>query len=145
MCLMYLSSLFAVSTKHKGTVSHKAMTTVGVDAARPARVDALRVPSYAYHYPSFKRVQLAAVKHVRNQYLDTSSILLKFFFLLLMLFALWLSFVSIMLLFHSQSTLLFSSSFNQDRIGIWSISRIWTWTDCLNTATNRGYHGFCLS
>ncbi|RUS71294.1 hypothetical protein EGW08_020937 [Elysia chlorotica] len=39
------------------------MTTVGVDAARPARVDSLRVPSYAYHYPSFKRVQLAAVKH----------------------------------------------------------------------------------
>ncbi|GFO02703.1 testis, prostate and placenta-expressed protein [Plakobranchus ocellatus] len=39
------------------------MTTVGVDAARPARVDALRVPSYAYHYPSLKRVQLAAVKH----------------------------------------------------------------------------------
>lgn len=38
------------------------MTTVGVNASQPNRVDALRMPSYTYHYPSFKRVQLAAVK-----------------------------------------------------------------------------------
>jgi len=38
------------------------MTTVGVSASQPERVDALRMPSYTYHYPSFKRVQLAAVK-----------------------------------------------------------------------------------
>ncbi|XP_012947001.1 testis, prostate and placenta-expressed protein [Aplysia californica] len=38
------------------------MTTVGVNASQPDRVDALRMPSYTYHYPSFKRVQLAAVK-----------------------------------------------------------------------------------
>lgn len=38
------------------------MTTVGVKADQPERVDALRMPSYTYHYPSFKRVQLAAVK-----------------------------------------------------------------------------------
>jgi len=38
------------------------MTTVGVAASQPERVDALRMPSYTYHYPGLKRVQLAAVK-----------------------------------------------------------------------------------
>lgn len=38
------------------------MTTVGVQPQTVERVNALQLPSYAYHYPHFKRVQLAAVK-----------------------------------------------------------------------------------
>lgn len=38
------------------------MTTVGVRPTEVERVAALQMPSYSYHYPSFKRVQLAAVK-----------------------------------------------------------------------------------
>lgn len=38
------------------------MTTVGVEPTKVERVNAMQIPSYAYHYPSFKRVKLAAVK-----------------------------------------------------------------------------------
>jgi hypothetical protein len=38
------------------------MTTVGVKSTVVERVNAMRMPSYTYHYPHIKRVQLAAVK-----------------------------------------------------------------------------------
>lgn len=38
------------------------MTTVGVQSMVVDRVNAMRMPSYTYHYPHIKRVQLAAVK-----------------------------------------------------------------------------------
>lgn len=38
------------------------MTTMGVDSKQVERVAALEMPSYSYHYPHLKRVQLAAVK-----------------------------------------------------------------------------------
>ena len=38
------------------------MTTVGVEPKVVDRVNAMQMPSYSYHYPHLKRVQLAAVK-----------------------------------------------------------------------------------
>ncbi|KAK7493780.1 hypothetical protein BaRGS_00014921 [Batillaria attramentaria] len=38
------------------------MTTIGVQPQVVERVAAMQMPSYSYHYPSFKRVQLASVK-----------------------------------------------------------------------------------
>lgn len=38
------------------------MTTVGVDPVKLERVNPMNIPSYSYQYPSFQRVQLAAVK-----------------------------------------------------------------------------------
>jgi len=38
------------------------MTTVGVQPTVVDRVKAMEMPSYSYHYPHIKRVQLAAVK-----------------------------------------------------------------------------------
>lgn len=38
------------------------MTTIGVTPAKTERTLPLHVPSYAYQYPSMRRVQLAAVK-----------------------------------------------------------------------------------
>ena len=38
------------------------MTTVGVDPAKIERINPMNIPSYSYQYPSFQRVQLAAVK-----------------------------------------------------------------------------------
>eukprot|EP00745_Piridium_sociabile_P001192 TRINITY_DN107295_c2_g1_i1.p1 TRINITY_DN107295_c2_g1~~TRINITY_DN107295_c2_g1_i1.p1 ORF type:complete len:187 (-),score=37.39 TRINITY_DN107295_c2_g1_i1:79-639(-) len=38
------------------------MTTVGVEPKVVDRVHAMEMPSYTYHYPHIKRVQLAAVK-----------------------------------------------------------------------------------
>ena len=38
------------------------MTTVGVDPVKIERVNPMNIPSYSYQYPSFQRVQLAAVK-----------------------------------------------------------------------------------
>jgi len=38
------------------------MTTVGVDPVQLERINPMNIPSYSYQYPSFQRVQLAAVK-----------------------------------------------------------------------------------
>ncbi|KAL5022503.1 hypothetical protein ScPMuIL_001658 [Solemya velum] len=38
------------------------MTTVGVDPGVTERLYPMKIPSYSYQYPSFRRVQLAAVK-----------------------------------------------------------------------------------
>lgn len=38
------------------------MTTIGVEPAKVERVNPMNIPSYSYQYPTFQRVQLAAVK-----------------------------------------------------------------------------------
>lgn len=43
------------------------MTTVGVDAQKLNRVDALRFPSYNYHYHAFKNKQLCDLIHERTR------------------------------------------------------------------------------